>query len=219
MSCRLRQIAPSRIGEHHLVLPRRVMRSRALAFAMALIVMACMSTYSMQAFADEVELNVDENLVNPQQLPDRSFIYDTSIEDLSAADAYYDNQTVQVTGEAVGDAIHATFDQKFSWITLSNTNNSATIAVFMTREAAARIDTFGRYQARGTILQVRGTFNLACPEHEGVSDLHADVVTVVDQGEHTEEPFDMNKFVPGIVVVVLGLVVTVLFYVIRERQR
>ncbi|MEY8563055.1 hydrolase [Eggerthellaceae bacterium 3-80] len=219
MSCRLRQIAPSRIGEYHLASPRRAMRLRVLAFAVALVVMACMSTNSMQAFADEVELNVDENLVNPQQLPDSSFIYDTSIEDLSAADAYYDNQTVQVTGEAVGDAIHATFDQKFSWITLSNANNSATIAVFMTREAAARIDTFGRYQARGTILQVRGTFNLACPEHEGVSDLHADVVTVVDQGEHTEEPFDMNKFVPGIVVVVLGLVVTVLFYVIRERQR
>ena len=48
-----------------------------------------------------------DNAVNTQQLPDSSFIYDTSIVDLSGADAYYDNQTVQVTGEVIGDSIRA----------------------------------------------------------------------------------------------------------------
>ena len=33
----------------------------------------------------------------------------------------------------------------------------------------------------GTTLQVRGTFNLACPDHDGASDLHAQVVTVIQQ--------------------------------------
>lgn len=187
------------------------------ALLMALVV--CAGVSADRAFAEEVELESEGNLINPQQLPDSSFIYDTSIADLSSADAYYDNQTVQVKGEAIGDAIHATFDQKFSWITLSNEDNTATIAVFMTRDAAARIDTFGRYQQRGTILQVRGTFHLACPEHEGTSDLHAEVVSVVDPGEHTEEAFNLTKFVPGIITVVVGLLVTVLFYLIRERQR
>ena len=36
----------------------------------------------------------NENLINIQQLPDSSFIYDTSLEDLAGADSYYDGQTV-----------------------------------------------------------------------------------------------------------------------------
>lgn len=195
------------------------LRATAVCVMAALVLVGCMGASPARAFADEIELEADGNLVNPQQLPDSSFIYDTSIQDLSTADAYYDNQTVQVTGEAIGDAIFATFDQEFSWITLSTEGDNATLAVFMSNEAASRIDTFGRYQTRGTILQVRGTYHLACPEHEGVSDLHADVVTVVDAGEHFEAPFDMQKFMPGLITVAIGLVVTVLFYIIRERQR
>ena len=192
----------------------------AAVYVMVLVALVmCGGVNCAPAFADEIELEAEGNLINPQQLPDSSFIYDTSIQDLSTADAYYDNHTVQVTGEAIGDAIYATFDQEFSWITLSTEGDNATLAVFMSNEAAARVDTFGRYQTRGTILQVRGIYHLACPEHEGVSDLHADVVTVVNPGEHFEVPFDMQKFMPGLVTVAIGLVITVLFYIIRERQR
>ncbi len=197
----------------------QVVRTAAVCVMVLVALVMCVSAYPARAFADEIELEAEGNLINPQQLPDSSFIYDTSIQDLSTADAYYDNQTVQVTGEAIGDAIFATFDQEFSWITLSTEGDNATLAVFMTNEAAARIDTFGRYQTRGTILQVRGIYHLACPEHEGVSDLHADVVTVADSGEHFEAPFDMQKFLPGLITVAIGLVITVLFYIIRERQR
>ena len=73
--------------------------------ALAVLVLAGALTMTLVpglAFADD-----DENLVNPQQRPDSSFIYDTSIVDLSGADAYYDNQTVQVTGEVIGDSIRA----------------------------------------------------------------------------------------------------------------
>ncbi len=197
----------------------QVVRTAAVCAMVLVALTMCAGVNLAPAFADEIELEAEGNLINPQQLPDSSFIYDTSIQDLSTADAYYDNQTVQVTGEAIGDAIYATFDQEFSWITLSTEGDNATLAVFMSNEAASRIDTFGRYQTRGTILQVRGIYHLACPEHEGVSDLHADVVTVVDPGEHFEAPFDMQKFFPGLITVAIGLVITVLFYIIRERQR
>lgn len=168
------------------------------------------------AFAEEPE---GDNAVNTQQLPDSSFIYDTSIIDLSEADTYYDNQTVQVMGEAIGDSIKEGFDGRHRWITLSSSSDSATISVFMTNESAAKIDTFGEYGARGTTLQVRGTFHLACSQHEGLSDLHAEVVTVVAPGEHFEDPLDFNSFIPGIVAVVIGLVMTGVFYWMRERQR
>ena len=185
--------------------------------ALAALVLAAALTATLvpsPAFADD-----DENLVNPQQRPDSSFIYDTSIVDLSGADAYYDNQTVQVTGEVIGDSIRAGVSGRHRWITLSSQGDSATISVYMSNESASKIDTFGEYGTMGTILQVRGTFHLVCADHEGQSDLHAEAVTVIAPGERHPDEFDFNAFVPGIVVVVVGLVMLGVFYWLRERQR
>ena len=169
-----------------------------------------------------IELDPDlteDNLVNPQQLPDSSFIYDTSIIDLSTADAYIDGQTVQVVGEAIGDNLRATFGGRQRWITLSSSDDSSTIAVIMSAESASRIDTFGAYNVRGTIVQVRGIFNLVCAEHEGVSDLHAEVVNIVEKGVRTEDPFELESFLPGAATVAVGLLMMGLFYFLRERRR
>lgn len=161
------------------------------------------------------------NMVNPQQRPDSSFIYDTSIAALGNADAYYDNQTVQVVGEVVGDSISAGLDGAYRWITLAakEDNSTATISVYMTAEAASKIDTFGKYGTTGTQLQVRGVFHLACSEHEGLTDIHADTVTVVEKGKQYEDTFDVGAFVPGIILVAMGLVLMATFYYLRERMR
>ncbi len=170
------------------------------------------------AFAED-----DGNVVNEQQLPDSSFIYDTSIFALSGADSYYDNQTVQVVGEAIGDAVNVDWDGSHKWVTLferdANTGNTATISVYMTSETAARIDTFGAYGKTGTTLQVRGTFHLVCPEHEGMSDLHASNVTVVQKGSEHPDEFNAQAFVPGAVCLVVGLLILFVFYRLRERRR
>lgn len=161
----------------------------------------------------------EENLVNPQQLPDSSFIYDTSIADLSHADAYYDGQTVQVIGEAIGDNLRASFGGRQRWITLSSNDDASTISVIMSAESASRIDAFGAYNVRGTLVQVRGVFNLVCAEHEGVSDLHAEVVNIVEKGVRTQDEFKLESFVPGAVAVAIGLLMMGLFYFLRERRR
>lgn len=161
----------------------------------------------------------DTNEVNPQQLPDSSFIYDTSISDLSTADTYYDNQTVQVVGEVIGDNIAASLDGRHRWITLANEDGSATISVYMSSESAARIDHFGQYGVTGTTLQVRGTFHLVCDEHEGVTDLHAEVVSVVSPGSDNPDEFVFEEFIPGLIAVAAGLIMLAVFYLLRERQR
>lgn len=178
------------------------------------------SLFAVPAFADgEADLESGDNAVNTQQLPDSSFIYDTSIVDLGSADSYFDGQTVQVTGEVTGDSIRAGLDSRHRWITLSSEDALATLSVFMSNEAAAKIDSFGSYDVKGTMLQVRGTFHLVCSDHDGVSDLHAEVVTVVERGVHREDVFDVNSFVPGIVLVAVGLAMMGVFYWLRERQR
>lgn len=159
-----------------------------------------------------------DNAVDLQQLPDSSFIYDTQIADLSAADAYYDDQTVQVTGEVVGDWIKGD-DERHCWITLADDNTANSVVVCMTTESASKIDSYGKYNVVGTTLQVRGTYHLACADHEGASDLHADVVTVVKAGKSTSDVLEWKQFIPAALLVVVGLALTLVYYVIRERQR
>lgn len=159
------------------------------------------------------------NAVIPLQLPDSSFIYDTSIQELSNADPYLDNQTVQVTGEAIGESIRVSLFGRSRWVTLSPVGESATVSVFMSEESAAKIDSFGRYGVRGSIVRVRGTFYLVCPEHDGATDLHAEEVTVVKPGESVHESFKFQTFVPGLILVVIGLVMVFIFSHVSERRR
>lgn len=191
---------------------RKGMAAAALAFALALPAFAC----PQAAFADEPAEG--DNAVNVTQLPDSSFIYDTSITDLSTADTYYDKQTVQVTGEVVGDRVTAG-DGRHCWLQLASHSDSSTVSVYLTNESADKVDTYGTYGRKGTTLQVRGTFNLACPDHDGASDLHAQVVTVTEKGRATPDEFDINAFIPGMVTVMIGLAMMVVFYLLRERQR
>ena len=191
---------------------RKGMAAAALAFALALPAFAC----PQAAFADEPAEG--DNAVNVTQLPDSSFIYDTSITDLSTADTYYDKQTVQVTGEVVGDRITAGDGRNCS-LQLASPSDSSTVSFYLTNESADKVDTYGAYGRKGTTLQVRGTFNLACPDHDGASDLHAQVVTVTEKGKATPDEFDINAFTPGMVTVMIGLAMMVVFYLLRERQR
>lgn len=162
-----------------------------------------------------------ENLINPQQLPDSSFIYDISLEDLAGADSYYDGQTVQVTGEAVGDAVHAEFGGSTRWVTLESLVDpgGSALAVHMTDKQASLIDTFGDYDAVGTTLRVQGVYHLVCSEHEGVSDLHAETVSVVSPGRADVDEFNPVAFVPGLVLLLAGIALVIAFRYVRERGR
>ncbi len=189
----------------------------AAAFAVMALALAFLLAFApARAFAEG-----DENLVNPQQRPDSSFIYDTSIEALGNADAYYDTQTVQVVGEAIGDSIRDGFSGRHRWLTLAavEKESTATVSVFVTEEQAAKVDTFGKYNTTGTKLQVRGTFHLVCPDHDGLTDLHADMVSVVEKGKHYQDEFDPAAFVPGVFAVIIGLAIMGVFYYLRERRR
>lgn len=172
----------------------------------------------MPAWAEDGQ---DDNVVNPQQTPDSSFLYDTNIYDLANATASYQGQTVQVTGEVIGDAIIAEEDPGKHWITLDSTDNGkeGSISVLIDDSYLSGIDTYGEYGKVGTTLRVKGTFYLACPTHEGIIDIHADTVNVVERGKVTPEAFDINMFVPGIIACAVGLGLALLFRFLRERQR
>lgn len=162
-----------------------------------------------------------DNRVNPQQMPDSSFLYDTSIAELADADPYMNNQTVQIVGEAIGDILNAADDPNCVWVMLQEKvdNDYPQISVFMTRSQADLIDHLGRYGVQGTKLQVRGEFHLACPQHEGLTDLHAESVSVVSRGSVTPQTFDVQQFVPGAVLFVVAGALLLVFRRLQEGQR
>ena len=162
-------------------------------------------------------LDDEDNLINEGQVSDNSFLYDAAIADLAEADSYYDGQTVQVTGEAVGEAIYA--DGKHSWISLLDTGSDSSVAVYMPNYDLGKIDVYGAYDKTGTTLRVQGVYHLACPEHDGESDIHATVVNVAALGAVRSESVDMQDFLPGIILTAAGALLTALFWRMRERSR
>ena len=163
----------------------------------------------------------DQNRINPQQQPDSSFIYDVSIADLANADPYMDGQTVQVTGEAVGDILHSEEDSDYCWVVVASSDRgiSGNVSVYMRKAQAKAIDILGRYGTTGTTLQVRGKFNLVCSKHAGVSDVHADFVTAVEEGSSNPDKWELSQTVPGIALIVAGALLLALFRMMQERSR
>ncbi|MDO4290860.1 MAG: hydrolase [Eggerthellaceae bacterium] len=195
-------------------------RARAAAAALAFAIVFALAVFAFPCAAWGEEGPSADNQLNVQQLPDSSFIYDASISDLDEADSYLDGQTVQITGEVVGDRINAELDSSHCWITLEAIDGShSEMGVFVSKTSTSLIDTYGAYGKRGTVLQVRGTFNLACSEHEGVTDLHVDHVSVVSKGSETPDAFNPMDFVPGIVLTLAGGVLIVVFFRLRESRR
>ncbi|WP_283169900.1 hydrolase [Curtanaerobium respiraculi] len=196
------------------------MERRALRSLPAFLAIVCALAIAPvpAAFADETS---SENVINTQQMPDSSFLYDTSIYDLANADTSYDDAIVQVTGEVVGDAISDSTVAGKTWITLSSldANREGSIAVLIDDDDLDLIDTYGKYGATGTTLTVKGTFHLACGVHEGATDIHADEVKATAAGKATPDVFDIHDFIPGIVLVFVGALLTLLYHWMRERQR
>lgn len=160
------------------------------------------------------------NAVNTSQLPDSSFLYDTQIADLQDSSLFLDGQTVQVTGEVVGDRIVSDYSSDFFWITLQATDGSyAEVSVYMPASSTEMIDMYGSYGKRGTILQVRGTFYAARAEHDGVSELEAQNVSVVKKGEVAETEVKPERFITGFVLLAIGGGLALLYRYLGERRR
>ena len=163
----------------------------------------------------------DGNIVNVNQMPDSSFLYNTDIADLAGAESFHDTQTVQVTGEVVGDHINDELDSNLCWITLQSTkaDDYSLVSVLMTNEQAKLIENYGNYNTDGTILQVRGTFYLSCSEHQGLSDIHAKEVTVVKQGSPRKHPVNDAVLWTSCLAVGLGVLSLFTYSFLRERRK
>lgn len=194
-------------------------QSRRIRVALATVALA----FGLAFAAPSTALaSIDEapNLVDPTQRADNSFIYDTTVAALYSQASLYDDRTVQVTGEVIGDRVNAAGSQGY-WITLTETQkeNKSSISLLMSEEQTEQISHYGRYGVVGTTLQVRGTYHQSCVEHDGLPDVHVTNASVLEQGRDINEKLDPPKLLPGILAILVGIGLLGLFNYLRERER
>ena len=111
-----------------------------------------------------------------------------TINDLVEDALSYDEQTVTVEGEAIGEALER---GEYSWVNISDGTNA--IGVWMPLADAKKINVYGDYHHTGDTLRVTGTFSRDCAEHGGDVDIHSDSVQIVKTGGAVGHPVSGSK--------------------------
>jgi hypothetical protein len=100
----------------------------------------------------------------------------------------YDGKAVAYQGEAIGDIMRR---GGFAWVNIQDGANA--IGIWIPFSLARAITFIGGYKATGDIIEVKGIFHRACPEHGGDLDIHADSLTIVKPGGERSEPFHSRR--------------------------
>lgn len=95
-----------------------------------------------------------------------------------------DGRRVTLEGEALGETLRAQPGHR--WVNVLD--GQTAIGVVVTDDMAARVTRFGDWGTTGDRVRVSGTFNLACDDHGGDLDIHADSLSVVTPGERRDHP-------------------------------
>ena len=126
----------------------------------------------------------------------------------------YDGREVVFTGEVIGDVLNA---GDHVWLNLSDGSNA--IGVWVEKALTGGIQNVGRYAQHGDTVEVRGIFHRACPDHGGDLDIHAQSVTVIQQGYPVSHPVLWWKAALAVALTVLALAcVTITFSKINRRR-
>jgi len=123
----------------------------------------------------------------------------------------YDGTSIQFQGEAIGDVMER---GAFGWVNLHD--GSDAIGIWAPAAELRKIQRAGDYNHIGDTVLVEGVFRLACPEHSGEFDIHAESLTIVERGHRVVRPIDTGKVVAAIVLVPIA---AALFFAERYRRR
>jgi hypothetical protein len=131
---------------------------------------------------------------------------------------FYNGKTITFTGEAIGEVM---VRGDYAWIHLNddaymeaNVEEGAKLggynsgmAIWIPSALTAPVDTYGDYKHEGSIVQISGTFNAACKEHGGDTDIHATTLSVIRPGHLVDDPIPPWKaaLAAGLALLAAGL--------------
>lgn len=113
-----------------------------------------------------------------------------------------DGKTVVYQGEVIGDLMRR---GKFAWANIHDGQNA--IGIWIASELTNVIAYTGDYKTKGDIVEIKGIFNRACPEHGADLDIHAKELRIIDSGYLKRETIDpLKRNAAFILLGVLGLI-------------
>ena len=136
-----------------------------------------------------------------------------TVADLTAAHISLDGTLVTFSGEAIGEALGSHDDWK--WVNVLG--EAVAIGVVVPSEWVDRIDRFGDYHDNGTRVQVVGTLNIACDEHGGDLDVHADSFEVIEVGSDREHDVPTERLVVAVILGAAAVALAGLYSYLRRR--
>lgn len=112
----------------------------------------------------------------------------TGIKQLTMDMKGFDGRLVTIQGEAVGEIMRR---GKGTWLNIDD--GTETMGIWVPNALMPEIDFVGNYKEKGDIIRIIGTFNKACPEHGGETDIHAREVIRIRSGHPTAHPVSNEK--------------------------
>jgi len=127
----------------------------------------------------------------------------------------YDEKTVTVQGEAIGDIMKR---GDFGWVNIMD--KTGTIGIWAESSALEKIKYKGDYKHIGDTIMVKGIFNRSCNEHGGDTDIHAEELTVLSVGKVVRREIDQRKLIwLAVLIAVFCVIVLLKYYIAREKQK
>ncbi len=189
-------------------------RGKTLAVAgMLVLSLGCLGVGAPAASAvsngAQVPVHEVESLSNP------STYSSVDIHALLSAGTRQNDREVVFTGEATGSPIIA--DANHVWVNVKN--GGAMVGVYMDAQLAEQITHYARYEHTGDMITVQGVYHLACADHNGELEVHAESIEVNAQGESWASTVSPAMYVFGILFIVLGFALTLLRQTLHGRMR
>jgi hypothetical protein len=131
-----------------------------------------------------------------------------------AIDRSQDGNVVIVEGEAIGEHLRARGGGR--WINILG--DEVGLGIWVTEQMAEGIEYFGDHRHDGDIVRVVGVVNIACDEHAGEFDVHAESLAVIASGGPREMEIVPIKGFIGAAGMVIALLLWRLYRQRRDRR-
>lgn len=122
----------------------------------------------------------------------------------------YEGQPVTVTGEVIGDIMR---DGENWWVNIKN--GDFFIGIVLDETQKKSIKKTGRYGVIGDKVSVTGIYSIQCRKHLGEQDIHAETLSIIEEGSEINEPIEPVKIVLS---VILAIFTIIFIYRFHRRQ-
>ncbi len=125
-----------------------------------------------------------------------------------------DGQIVSFEGEVIGDIMKR---GGHAWLNVND--GTRAIGIWAKEGQLKNIGRAGGYFNKGCEIRVIGEFHRACPQHGGDLDIHAEELTVLNNGQPVKHPIPGWKIPLASGLFILTLVVHLLFVWLKRRSK